>query len=177
MLDHEALAAHYLKILEEQLELRDISYNKMSAEIQLTDVEDEGLQPVFGLRVSTDDSSAGDEEGWLTAAIALAVEIRVDRGIVSSEVVGTYRFPASFINDVNPIGLVAFANDQAIATLLPYLRETVQTLASRVLRAQLIMPHFAKGELIFPLPPEDEMEKMGYIQSEGGYINPLKQAE
>ncbi|MGO3673836.1 MAG: hypothetical protein ACTJE8_00030 [Corynebacterium sp.] len=177
MLEHEVLAARYLKILDEHLELRDVSYNKMSAEVKQTEVEDGGLHPVFGLRVSGDGSVARNDEGWLSTSIALAVDIEVDRGVISGEVEGTYRFPEHLVNDVNPIGLVAYANDQAITTLLPYLREVVQNLASRVLRAQIIMPHFVTSDVVFPLPTESDMEEMGYIQAEGGYLTPQKKPE
>jgi hypothetical protein len=125
------------------LELSDIVFYALTAERDDVIEElpsDPNVNQEFGLRVRHD----GREYG---ARIRAELSLSVGRVVV--DVAAEYAALEPF--DLDQDVAIEFANDVAIMALLPYVREAVSTLTSRVFGQALTMPIVRRGQIQFTL--------------------------
>lgn len=137
--------------LVESVELRDVEFYELSARSKAgfgDDVgADEDLEPVFELRVQHRDQAY---------RIRLRVSIALTLGDVVADIGAVYelneeaRIPTA-------IGL-EFANRVGVMALLPYVRESVHTLTTKVFGQALLMPVMRAGQLQFEADTSESID-------------------
>lgn len=133
-------------------ELVDISYELITAEAHSAP-EREGSAPEFALSIRLSDTEEPNAGGNRHLQYGLRVTVETTRGRVVVEPVATYTVPAEREVLLQQPTLTEFANEVAVMALIPYARQSLQDLAARVLREQIVMPSFPRGAITFPPPP------------------------
>lgn len=130
-----------VKDLLERSELATISFHEVSAKLF-----DGGAQsdPSPGAQVSLGLQHRSDPEGF---GIRIVADIAVPNGEVRVTAAVDYKL----LKGVLPVQRVLelFANEVAIMTLFPYLREGVADISSKVLGAPIMLPIAHRGQIGF----------------------------
>ncbi|WP_349865016.1 hypothetical protein [Leifsonia sp. WHRI 6310E] len=89
--------------------------------------------------------------------VGLRTEIQVGTGSIISEIRAEYLLGEMRFSAVEDATRLEFANKIAIMAILPYTRQSIADITSRVFGAPLLMPIVQRGELEFevPTPTED----------------------
>lgn len=152
--------------IEGSVELKDIGFRSIHAKQHRTEVDVPEENPVFQLDVTIPKTKpAGESERPYGFTIALAVEIHTPEGILRVEPFAAYVVISGEQVELSPQSVTEFANECAIPDLLPFAREALNDLAGRVLRTQIIMPVFKKGDIHFPEPTPEELAEMGWLSN------------
>lgn len=87
--------------------------------------------------------------------IALRVDLELEEGEVQVTAQADYTVAGPGTGSVTRHGVVEYANEVGIMTLLPYLRQAIADLTQRVFDTALLMPVQPRGAVSFPLPNEE----------------------
>ncbi|STC67256.1 Uncharacterised protein [Corynebacterium diphtheriae] len=154
MLDMNAELARQFSTLSQYLELIDVGFLCLHAEHGNSHNPE---PPAFQLDVSIRPEAETPQDEPLMARVALRVDVMLPNGKVSAEPYAEFILDRSYGEALNHAALTAYANDRVVYDLLPFVREALSDLSSRVFKTQLIMPYFDREELQFPLPTPDDL--------------------
>lgn len=143
-----------LRVLASNVQIVGVHYNELRAKSEQI-AEDELVAPSFRLGVLIEDAPPEDTPDVLRFHVSLNVEVSVPQGKVCVEPVMTFQVPAEHAASVNPRSATAFVNESGITHILPFARQALIDLSTRVFRAPVVMPIFGPDELQFELPPSD----------------------
>lgn len=141
----------HLGVLTTSAELEEIitfELNVKRAEVLNVELEETPkqfeVQPTYNLTTLT----KSDGSGFL---IRLALEATLPTGHLRCEVGSLYKLNSRLGFELTSLDLIEYANEVAVMTLLPFLRQHVADLSQRALGFPLIMPIMSRGSLIFNL--------------------------
>jgi hypothetical protein len=100
------------------------------------------VQPSYNLTTLT----KPDASGFL---IRLAVEVHLPTGEIRCEVGAAYNLKTQLDFELSAPVLIEYANEVAVMTLLPYVRQHIADLSQRALGFPLLMPVMPRGTLQF----------------------------
>lgn len=109
------------------------------------------VQPNYNLQTA----SKLDGSGFL---IRLAVDLELPTGIIRCEVGAAYKIKELSNLTLSEEILIAFSNEVAVMTLIPYLRQHIADMSQRVLGFPLLMPIMVRGALVFNNSDPKNME-------------------
>lgn len=144
--EEDLLAVHDLV---QQSELREIRYHEVSA--RLLDANKQREENESNVDISMDLAQRRDDKSF---SIRLTCTARPFKGEIIAAVAAEY----AMIDGTTPSPRVvmAFANEVAIMTLFPYVREAISTSAARVFPAQqVLLPVMERGQVGFELDVQD----------------------
>lgn len=150
--------AHDLMILEQNLQLVDVGFMYIHAE--QCEVSEQA-PPTFQLEVSIPKPGEIPDGEPMRARVAIRVEVILPAGRLVAEPFAEFTLDRSHLTALNHASLTAFANDRVVYDLLPFAREALSDLSSRVFKVQLIMPHFNRDDLVFPIPTQEDLDGLG----------------
>lgn len=119
------------------------------------DLEEPDLQPTFGLQVDLEDLEDLDEDAPRRVRFGLKLELEAPDGRVRIVFDGRYSVEREHAESLTMPVAVEYMNHVAVMAMLPYMRHALADLSARVLREEILMPIFARGEISFPPPSED----------------------
>lgn len=157
MLDMNAELARHFSTLSQNLELIDVGFLYLHAERGDSNNPE---PPSFQLEVSIRPESETPQDESLMARVAVRVDVTLPNGKITAEPYAEFALDRSYGEALNHAALTAYANDRVVYDLLPFAREALNDLSSRVFKKQLIMPYFDRKELQFPLPTSDDLPNM-----------------
>ena len=150
----------------ECVELADIGFRSIHAKQYGAEIDVPEENPIFQLDVTIPKTKpTGESERPYGFTIALAVEIHMPDGILRVEPYATYSVKSGEHVELSPDTVTEFANESAIPDLLPFAREALSDIAGRVLRTQIVMPIFKKGDIQFPAPTPQELAELGWLEN------------
>lgn len=147
-----------LDTLSRLLTLREVRYNELRAKAD--DIpEEELVPPTLRLQVMIADKPQEDQPDMLNAQVALNVDLAVPEGRACVEPVAFFQIPIKYSAALNPRALTAYVNETGFFQILPFARQSMFDISSKVLRNPILMPIFRPGDAIFELPPlEDDVK-------------------
>lgn len=152
--------------LHDSVELSDIGFRSIHAKQYRTLIDVPEENPVFQLDVTIPKTKPSeDSEQPYGFTIALAVEVHTPEGLLVVEPYATYSVRRGEHVELSPETVTEFANRFAIPDLLPFAREALNDVAGRVLRTQIIMPVFKRGDIQFPAPTPEELADLGWLNN------------
>lgn len=125
--------------------LTSVSQFELSAKRALTPEaadESESVDPVYGLDIDLRDADDGFR-------IRLTTRIESAKGTIVSEVGAEYMVESTSIRSVSKSMLIEFVNNVALMHILPYTRQSISDITTRVFESALLMPMIQRGELSF----------------------------
>ena len=154
----ETTLAHDLKVLQQNAQLADVGFMYIHAEhCEVPEPE----PPTFQLEVSIPKQGEIPVDEPMRARIAIRVEVFLPIGKLVAEPFAEFTLDRSHMESLNHASLTALANERVVYDLLPFAREALSDLSSRVFKTQLIIPYFGRGELVFPIPSQGELDGIG----------------
>lgn len=144
----------HFSTLSQHLELVDVGFLYLHAECGDSHSPE---PPSFQLEVSIRPDAETPEDEQLTARVSVRVDVILPNGKVSAEPYAEFALDRSYGEALNHAALTAYANDRVVYDLLPFAREALSDMSSRVFKAQLIMPYFDRKVIQFPLPTHDDL--------------------
>ena len=125
------LLANQLRVLNSHAQIVGVHYNELRAKSEEIG-EDELGAPIFRLG-----------------------EVVIPHGTVCVEPVMTFQVPVEHAGAVNSRSATAYVNDSGVVHILPFVRQALIDMSTRVLRSPVVMPIFGPDDLQFELPPMD----------------------
>lgn len=148
------LLANQLRVLNSHAQIVGVHYNELRAKSEEIG-EDELGAPIFRLGVSIEDSPPEETPDVLRFQVSLNVEVVIPHGTVCVEPVMTFQVPVEHAGAVNSRSATAYVNDSGVVHILPFVRQALIDMSTRVLRSPVVMPIFGPDDLQFELPPMD----------------------
>lgn len=142
-----------LASLHEHVELHEIRARELYCVRE--EIAEPEEQPRFSLQVDLaeiEDLEPGEPR---PVQYGLQLELETPDGRTRVVIQGRYSVDREHADAFEMPVAVEYANHVALMALLPYLRQALADLSSRVLDNQILMPIFARGELSFPVPTGD----------------------
>ena len=154
----DSSVAKDLDTLSRHLAFKDVRYNELRAKAE--DIpEEELVPPILRLHVMIADKPQDDQPDMLNAQVALNVDLTVPEGRVCVEPVALFQIPIKYSTALNARALTAYVNETGFFQILPFARQSMFDISSRVFRNPILMPIFQPGDANFELPPlEDDAE-------------------
>lgn len=131
--------------LVQSVNLQHISQLELSAKRASASVEpdaDEVVQPLHTLGLNPRDDGAA-------FMVRLATVIESSAGRIVSEVAVEYSVDGFTMDSVSERVLLEFANNVAIMTAIPFVRQSIADITLRVFGSPLLMPVMQRGDLEF----------------------------
>lgn len=147
-----------LRTLTKHLVIRDVRYNELRVKAEAIP-DDELMPPVFRLEIQIAHEPKEDEQEVLQAHVALNVELTVSEGRIAVEPVAFFHIPTKYAAALNPRSLTAYVNETGIFHVLPFARQALLDVSSRVFQNPVLMPIFRPGDINFELPPVEDNVK------------------
>lgn len=146
-----------LSHLHPRFNLVNVRFRQLHAEA--TEIEDPSEAPTIDLHVNLQEmDDLGDADfREVRVAIAFTLELPEGRLVVVPE--ATYVVPREVAHEIDMPLVVEFVNHVAVMVLIPYAREALSDLSSRVLEARITMPVFPRGAIHFAIPEEHSAGK------------------
>lgn len=152
--------------LGDSVELADIGFRSIEAKQYGAEIDVPEENPIFQLDVTIPKTKpAGESERPNGFILALAVEVHTPDGLIRVEPYATYSVRRGERVELSPEAVTEFANGSAIPDLLLLAREALNDMAGRVLRTQIVMPVFRKGDIQFPAPTPEELAQLGWLNN------------
>ena len=140
-----------LRTLTKHLVIRDIRYNELRVKAEAIP-EDDLVPPVFRLEIQIAHEPQEDEPEVLQAKVALNVELSVPEGRIAVEPVALFHVPTKYATALNPRALTAYVNETGIFHVLPFARQALLDMSSKVFQNPVLMPIFRPEDINFELP-------------------------
>lgn len=120
------------------------------------DVEEPDPVPRFALQVDLEDLEDLEEAAPRRVRFGLKLELETLDGRVRILLDGSYSVDRDHADSFTMPLAVEYMNHVAVMAMLPYMRQALADLTMRVLREEILMPVFGRGEVHFPPPEEDD---------------------
>ncbi|MDR0945485.1 MAG: hypothetical protein LBM66_04900 [Bifidobacteriaceae bacterium] len=142
-LDAADIAAH--------AKLVDIATLRLSAELAdhstgSAEAPTVAVTPMFQLQVVQPNDRASFQ-------LRFRILLTLKQGDLDITVAALYDVPGADPTALVPMAIVEFANQDGLATLMPFIRQEVLDLSTRVLRTRVLLPAFRPGNLTFSTTP------------------------
>lgn len=139
MSDHDSPRSPELQALADSIELLDVSYTRMSAVRENIQAPSQEIDLKMSYRTET------SADGTSTVTFQAQTEVDHPKGHLEVTVEAEYALPTSKAAWLeNQELMLSFGSEVALFTLVPYLRQAISDMSSRVLRSTVTIPLFKR---------------------------------
>lgn len=114
--------------------IEDFEGSKVSERIEVT--------PIYNLITASTDDQMGFQ-------LRITTKLTLDVGEISCDIASRYKLKEKIQEELDNELLVEYANEVALMTLIPFIRQHIADISQRVLGFPLLMPVMQRGQIKF----------------------------